>query len=160
MIQCLNGCGPMSQTLYEGVEIDLCPICAGVWLDTGELTNIIETREREWPEHVIRKVLASSRATRISGEEFDRELSCPRCNSELPPNNYQGNSGIIVNTCEAGHGIWLDAGELAKIQIVMEKWQRVFAADNETPDKATSHSALSGSELINRFLGRLAQFIE
>jgi len=44
LINCINGCGALSPTIYEGVEIDICPICAGVWLDTRELPTIIETR--------------------------------------------------------------------------------------------------------------------
>jgi uncharacterized protein len=31
----------------EGVEIDYCPDCRGVWLDRGELDKIIERTSRE-----------------------------------------------------------------------------------------------------------------
>ena len=31
----------------QGVEIDYCPQCRGVWLDRGELDKIIERSERE-----------------------------------------------------------------------------------------------------------------
>ena len=30
----------------EGVEIDYCPTCRGVWLDRGELDKIIERSDR------------------------------------------------------------------------------------------------------------------
>ena len=78
---------------------------------------------------------------------------CPRCHETLPPVNYQGNSGIIVNTCENGHGIWLDAGELPKIQIFMEQWDRVMRGDN--PD--TESSAGTALEAISHFLARLVR---
>lgn len=32
----------------QGVEIDYCPQCRGVWLDRGELDKIIERSEREF----------------------------------------------------------------------------------------------------------------
>lgn len=32
----------LSMTSREGVEIDYCPSCRGVWLDRGELDKIIE----------------------------------------------------------------------------------------------------------------------
>ena len=32
----------LSMTAREGVEIDYCPNCRGVWLDRGELDKIIE----------------------------------------------------------------------------------------------------------------------
>jgi uncharacterized protein len=33
---------PLSISSREGVEIDFCPQCRGVWLDRGELDKIIE----------------------------------------------------------------------------------------------------------------------
>ena len=33
---------PLSMTDRQGVEIDFCPQCRGVWLDRGELDKIIE----------------------------------------------------------------------------------------------------------------------
>ena len=33
---------PLSMSERQGVEIDYCPTCRGVWLDRGELDKIIE----------------------------------------------------------------------------------------------------------------------
>jgi Zn-finger nucleic acid-binding protein len=33
---------PLSISSREGIEIDFCPQCRGVWLDRGELDKIIE----------------------------------------------------------------------------------------------------------------------
>jgi len=33
----------------QGVEIDFCPKCRGVWLDRGELDKIIERAAQEMP---------------------------------------------------------------------------------------------------------------
>ena len=33
--------GPLDVTQRQGVEIDTCPSCRGVWLDRGELDKII-----------------------------------------------------------------------------------------------------------------------
>ena len=33
---------PLSMTDRQGIEIDYCPQCRGVWLDRGELDKIIE----------------------------------------------------------------------------------------------------------------------
>jgi Zn-finger nucleic acid-binding protein len=33
----------------EGIEIDYCPTCRGVWLDRGELDKIIERSANEQP---------------------------------------------------------------------------------------------------------------
>jgi uncharacterized protein len=40
----------MVRTTREGIEIDYCPECRGVWLDRGELTKIIERSVSDWNE--------------------------------------------------------------------------------------------------------------
>lgn len=33
---------PLQLTVREGIEIDYCPACRGVWLDRGELDKLVE----------------------------------------------------------------------------------------------------------------------
>lgn len=40
---------PLVMSERQGVEIDYCPQCRGVWLDRGELDKIIERSARETP---------------------------------------------------------------------------------------------------------------
>ena len=40
---------PLVMSERQGVEIDYCPQCRGVWLDRGELDKIIERSGREAP---------------------------------------------------------------------------------------------------------------
>jgi Zn-finger nucleic acid-binding protein len=40
---------PLSMSDRQGVEIDYCPQCRGVWLDRGELDKIIERSAPEAP---------------------------------------------------------------------------------------------------------------
>ncbi|MDQ3268670.1 MAG: zf-TFIIB domain-containing protein [Pseudomonadota bacterium] len=37
----------LSMTDRQGIEIDYCPRCRGIWLDRGELDRIIERSERD-----------------------------------------------------------------------------------------------------------------
>ncbi|PCK03692.1 MAG: hypothetical protein COA42_20065 [Alteromonadaceae bacterium] len=122
---CVNGCGALDELQYEGVAIDQCQQCKGIWLDTSELTEIIQTKKQSWPEATIEKVLATCGGSGVPEKERRRSLPCPLCGDNLPAVNYQGNSGVIVNTCANNHGVWLDAGELSKIQIYMENRHRV-----------------------------------
>lgn len=39
---------PLVMSERQGVEIDYCPQCRGVWLDRGELDKIIERSAREF----------------------------------------------------------------------------------------------------------------
>lgn len=37
----------------NGIEIDYCPDCRGIWLDRGELDKIIERSQSEMPERRV-----------------------------------------------------------------------------------------------------------
>lgn len=50
---------PLVMSERQGVEIDYCPQCRGVWLDRGELDKIIERS-------------AAEQAPRSSGRDRDR----------------------------------------------------------------------------------------
>jgi Zn-finger nucleic acid-binding protein len=51
----------------QGIEIDYCPTCRGVWLDRGELDKLIE-RESRWVEDQVRDA-----APRESGRHEEHE---------------------------------------------------------------------------------------
>jgi Zn-finger nucleic acid-binding protein len=38
---------PLAMAERQGIEIDYCPDCRGVWLDRGELDKIVERSVRE-----------------------------------------------------------------------------------------------------------------
>lgn len=42
---------PLSITERQGVEIDYCPQCRGVWLDRGELDKIIDKADTAYASH-------------------------------------------------------------------------------------------------------------
>lgn len=46
----------------QGVEIDYCPQCRGIWLDRGELDKILERSEAEY----MAAPVATSRAAEVS----------------------------------------------------------------------------------------------
>ena len=53
----------------------------------------------------------------------DRDLSCPRCDGaprldKVHPREFEG---LVIDTCPACRGFWLDRGELEKVQDVSDK---------------------------------------
>jgi len=46
-MKCPNCEETLTMTERQGVEIDYCPKCRGVWLDKGELDKIIEKSQGE-----------------------------------------------------------------------------------------------------------------
>jgi Zn-finger nucleic acid-binding protein len=47
-MQCPNCDSTLQMAERQGVEIDYCPQCRGVWLDRGELDKIIERSTTEF----------------------------------------------------------------------------------------------------------------
>lgn len=50
----------LQMSVRQGVEIDYCPRCRGIWLDRGELDKIIERSEQPY-ETQERETYTSSR---------------------------------------------------------------------------------------------------
>jgi len=111
----------LSSTQYEGVGVDWCRGCQGVWLDTGELAKVVETREATISASIVEETRALAR-TGVPLEDSSRRLQCPQCARVLSAINYDYSSGIILDRCPDGHGTWLDGGELAKVQAYHEQW--------------------------------------
>lgn len=108
---------------YEKINIDNCPHCGGVWLDAGELLPIITARDALFTRDLVEKTLKRAH-TKIPKAEQDVVLSCPHCSGAMHPLNYNYSSGIVLNACPNGHGVWLDKDELAGVQIHMEHWDQ------------------------------------
>jgi uncharacterized protein len=46
-VRCPNDGATLLLSERQGVEIDYCPDCRGVWLDRGELDKLIERADRD-----------------------------------------------------------------------------------------------------------------
>ena len=57
----------------EGIEIDYCPSCRGVWLDRGELDKIIErsAAEQTAPAPAIQRTEPYREGNRERGRDYD-----------------------------------------------------------------------------------------
>lgn len=73
-MNCPNCIKPLLLAERQGVEVDYCPHCRGVWLDRGELDKIIErssmVAEPVTPREGSRDG-AKRRKTSFLGELFD-----------------------------------------------------------------------------------------
>jgi Zn-finger nucleic acid-binding protein len=47
-MDCPKCTGSLDVKYHEGIEIDLCNKCSGIWLDLGEISQIIETEEKKF----------------------------------------------------------------------------------------------------------------
>ncbi len=103
---------------YEArIEIDVCPSCQGVWLDKGELEAIQSTVERDYARELDRG---------FSPDEVchcDEPIRCPRCSGEMEAREHGYCSGVMIDTCIEGCGVWVDTGELVALEKFYERQQ-------------------------------------
>ena len=103
----------------EGVTLDFCGGCKGIWFDKGEVGQYFEL-SRDLPE-----LGEENREERPSG------MSCPCCQgSQLTQMRYAPPYALVVDRCADCGGMWFDKGEvhvLHKLSSLLEDPQSRFA---------------------------------
>lgn len=107
---------------YEGIEIETCETCGGDFLDSHELAKIVQIRQVKFNEQELQSIAQAEPITGVPVAEVDHPVICPKCVQAMDPVNYGHDSGIIIDRCAFCGGFWLDAGELEKVQMVVEGW--------------------------------------
>jgi Zn-finger nucleic acid-binding protein len=85
---------------HEGLEVDSCPECFGIWFDREELKEFIQKPElaQRLSEGVSNPVVSHT------GQRL-----CPSCRIPLSETSL---GQVEVDVCFRCRGIWLDQGEL------------------------------------------------
>lgn len=97
---------PLVAVERDGIELDWCFACRGLWFDRGELGLLAEKTGRA----LTFEELVKGPADKVS-EKLRR---CPRCNRKMSKVFLGGADLVLVDRCPE-HGLWLDQGELGKI---------------------------------------------
>lgn len=94
----------------QGVSVDRCQHCGGVWFGKDELQQIRDERDENlgWLDFDL-----WSDANQLESEEGGF-IGCPNDGKNLFKIKY-GSSGVTVDVCLDCRGVWLDKGELDKI---------------------------------------------
>lgn len=95
----------------EGIEVDWCTRCHGVWFDAGELELLADKAGRHLEPGLIGKP-----ARGVS----ERRRRCPRCRRRMEKVTPGHDHGLLLDRCSA-HGLWFDAGELGSLMRGLEK---------------------------------------
>lgn len=104
---------------WEGVEIDSCAVCGGVWLDAGEIEIIAELAG-------VDRGPVSEALNRANGPAHAKRR-CPRCREKLRTIAVGGDCG--VDTCPEHHGLWFDSGEVRAFVVSFETGEPGAVAD-------------------------------
>ena len=99
---------PMGQSWLYRQEIERCPGCNGIFLDEGELGDIVRLMK------LYRSVeLEEPEAETLDGSNRDPYI-CPADGST--PMTREDYGGLPVDTCSDCRGVWLDDGELVSLK--------------------------------------------
>lgn len=84
----------------EGVIVDFCDQCFGIWFDKDELANYIEL-SKDIPELDAMKAKAKNTG-----------LACPKCQTLLVELPFSSKTEIMIEYCPGCEGTFFDAGEV------------------------------------------------
>lgn len=106
----------MSSVQFLGTYVDVCPNCAGIWFDEGELVAL--TKEGH-------QALATLDSSFLPSHEVmdmpDQAKKCPRCNLMLRPYNYLYSSPVVIDGCPNCNGVFVEDHELTEIKEWLDK---------------------------------------
>ena len=113
----------------QGVEIDVCQRCGGVWLDASEFDEILGVDGDRSVEAALQELCPSVWSCRHCGEPLKgqqtcsgcgeiSQLSCPRDQSEL---QVVDALGVELDRCPSCSGLWVDGFERAKLASMRDK---------------------------------------
>lgn len=92
----------MITTRLRQAEVETCPHCNSLWLDSNELAALVGS----WMD-LPRPTPPAAPIT--------RKLNCPRCLCHLQTWAYSELRRTYIDHCPDCQGIWLDRGELERI---------------------------------------------
>ena len=88
----------------EGVVLDWCVQCNGLWFDFSELDEYLSDTKR--PENFVR-----------TSEIITGDLPCPACGEQM--DEVRCNE-LTLDRCSRCRGIWFDAGEVKELKRIIE----------------------------------------
>lgn len=119
---CPRDAAELVEKRYEGeVLVDACPRCGGIWLDEGELRAVQEAYGRDHGTEPEGAFALAKSAAEQRDEGHGKPAPCPRCKSLLVSEEYLQTTQVVLDACPAGCGVWLDRGELSRIERLFEE---------------------------------------
>ena len=94
----------MAKVEFDGVEVDRCTLCDGIWFDALEKEQLRDTPGAAEAIDVGR--------TPEDATSDRRHLLCPVCKTLMIPMTVHGGpAGLVYESCTVCYGAFMDAGE-------------------------------------------------
>lgn len=92
---------------HQGIELDYCLSCKGVWFDAGELELLLESCGVNDCRPFLDDMLQ-----RPADKVAEAPRKCPRCRRKMRKVLVDAAGTVPVDVCCHGHGIWFDHKEV------------------------------------------------
>ena len=95
--------GEMETVVFEGIEVDRCPGCGGMWFDAGEAETLKQ----------FTNAAEIDTGDGLAGLRYDsiENIGCPRGHGQMATVVNPSLLHIYFERCSVCKGIWFDAGE-------------------------------------------------
>ena len=121
-------CGmDLKREKFEGVEVDRCAGCWGLWLDKGEFSELLSVKSLHFTEEETDAILKGiAHETNSPRPRQDPALVCPRCGKAMGKVRHNAASSVTLDRCDA-HGMWRDTKELKQAQVSAQAFRALLA---------------------------------
>lgn len=113
---CPNCRIPMELHHIHGIEYDVCPECAGIWFDQGELGK---ARAASINSLSSLETNHSPSATAVPHPAIVK--ACPNDLTSLTTYRYSASPEVDLDHCPNCGGVWVEENELGKMDLAFRK---------------------------------------
>lgn len=127
-MNCPNCNSTLVQKKRDGVEMEVCPSCEGMWLTAQELEQL-EDEVFDFGDDEKGSLMFSSTPT---------ARKCPQCGNPIKSFRYRLYD-LEMDFCGAGHGYWLAADEDKRVIELMKKEEKNLGRKVLAEDRFAAH---------------------
>jgi Zn-finger nucleic acid-binding protein len=98
----------LAAATLDGVEVDTCSECKGVWFDKAELPELLGKKTQR-----VEPIMGGEDG---ADANYQRGVACPRDGQNLLRVRSNRNRDVTVDACVVCQGVWLDGGEFERIK--------------------------------------------
>jgi Zn-finger nucleic acid-binding protein len=121
--------------------IEVCPKCAGIWFDDGELSELIERSP-----HLLTELDNAAIPTLEAVGDGPKVRSCPHGHTLLETYRYLYDSPIEIESCPMCNGVFIDNDELAEIaEFLEDEYRGRVTSAMQARNMLTGHTVTSVS---------------
>ena len=144
---CPRDATPLSEVSIDGLVLDSCDGCGGIWFDVGELREAEAQADADlaWLDFTLWREEENLWLT-------PTPMQCPeseRCGGRLGSLLYH-DTGVLVHMCANCHGTWLDHGDL---ELIVSRLRQEM---NDLETSALVRASLAEAARLVAHPGRLA----